>query len=478
VSGEDAAPASADLAVAIDPSLRVLEAMDTVLEDGGDLVFCARGPAHRLLERWRAAALGYDASVYARWAWGGHTRAWLPTSDAVARLRVSARPPVQPLTRKWLRASLEWWRGRVRWWWWRFTPAAHLVVVARKPGSSMPQTPEAPSPQDWHTAVGCPLPQRVSYSLLTGGRESISKAVGLLTEAGTLQPGVVVKWPRTSAAGLGLAREAESLRLLAHRPAGRMQMRFPSLLREHSTDVGPALVESMLEGAPLVRTLNRATHRAIALGATECLIDFARHTAGRVWPARDAWWNAIVAPIESRFLELVGDAMDPELLGVARRALAGMDAVPSCMEHRDMGPWNILVDTEGAWQAADWESSVEAGLPLTDLWYFLTWAALSVEHLFEGSLADAYPRLTDPATVTGSVGGAAVERYTAALGIEGETVDALRMLTWMIHVPSEVSRLERAGTPLRSDVLRGSTFVRMWEHEVRRSSLRPRLPRH
>ncbi len=136
-----------------------------------------------------------------------------------------------------------------------------------------------------------------------------------------------------------------------------------------------------------------------------------------------------------------------------------------------MGPWNILVDSRGGWHAADWESSVGTGLPLTDLWYFLSWAALSVEHLFEGSLADSYHRLTDPRTPTGAICEMAVERYAVAMGLTCESVDALRMLTWMIHVPSEVSRLERAGaSPLRSDTLRGATFVRMWEHEVRRSS--------
>jgi hypothetical protein len=64
----------------------------------------------------------------------------------------------------------------------------------------------------------------------------------------------------------------------------------------------------------------------------------------------------------------------------------------------------------------------------------------------------------------------AVERYAAAMGLHRETVAALRMLTWMIHVPSEVGRLERAGEPLQRETLRAATFVRLWEHEVRRMS--------
>ncbi len=135
-----------------------------------------------------------------------------------------------------------------------------------------------------------------------------------------------------------------------------------------------------------------------------------------------------------------------------------------------MGPWNILVDSKGAWQAADWESSVGGGLPFTDLWYFLTWAALSVEHLFEGDLADSYPRLVDPDTTAGRVSSIAVQSYASALGLSPRAVDALRMVTWMIHLPSEVGRLERASESLTPGVLRRSTFVRLWEHEVRRIS--------
>jgi hypothetical protein len=465
VGGVQAEPASVDLAVAVDPSVAVLRAMDKALRDGGDLVFVARGRPERVLTRWRAADLGYQPEVYVQWAWAGRTRAWLPVEDGVARLRVTSRPLPQPRNRKWLRAWLGWWRGRLRWWG-RATPAAQLFFVARKPGPVV--VPQAPSPDDWRTSVGLPPPDRLSFSLLTGGRESISKAVGLLTEAGTLQPGVVVKWPRTAAAGRGLAREGDNLRLLAQGRADALQLGVPQLIRQHETDVGPALVESMLAGVPLTRSLNRATHRSIALQAAEKLADFGGQTRGG-WRRHADWRGATVAPIEHRFVELVGDVVEPRLLAKAQRTLATMEDLPVCMEHRDMGPWNILVDGKGDWQAADWESSVGIGLPFTDLWYFLTWAALSVEHLFEGDLAGSYPRLTDPGTATGDVNGAAVERYAATLGLTAEAVAALRMLTWMIHVPSEVSRLERAGsTPLHPGTLRGATFVRLWEHEVRR----------
>lgn len=467
VSGAGADRGSVDLAVAVGPSVTELKAMDTALRDGGSLVLVARGTPNRLLARWNAAGLSYEPQIYLRWAWAGRTRAWLPVHDGVARLRVTSRPLPQPLGRKWLRAWLGWWRGQLRWWR-RRTPAAELFLVATKPGPA--DGPPAPSPDDWCAAVGLPQPGRMSFGLLTGGRESISKAVGLLTETGTFHPGVVVKWPRTAAAGRGLAREGDNLHLLAQRGAGSMRLRVPTLVREHLTDVGPALVESMLDGTPLVRSLNRSSHHTIAIGAADILVDFARQTGKNDWSSRDGWWRATVAPIESRFIELVGEAVDPQLLNRARRVLADMDALPGCMEHRDMGPWNVLVDGDGHWQAADWESSVGAGLPLTDLWYFLTWAALSVEHLFEGSLARSYEQLTDPLSPTGRVSEAAVERYAAAMGLDRAAVDALRVLTWMIHVPSEVDRLERAGTPLRPDTLRCATFVRLWDHEVRRMS--------
>jgi hypothetical protein len=248
-----------------------------------------------------------------------------------------------------------------------------------------------------------------------------------------------------------------------------LQLGIPTLIRRQATDVGPAVVESMLEGVPLTRFLNRATHRTTALSAADKLADFAQHRSSEEWSQRAEWWSATIKPIEDRFLELVGDVVEPALLDKARRALATMDTLPVCMEHRDMGPWNILVNSRGAWQAADWESSVGNGLPFTDLWYFLTWASLSVEHLFEGDLAESYSRLVDPTTATGAVSVAAVERYSSIIGLTSEAVDALRIVTWMIHTPSEVGRMQRAGaSPLSANMLRRATFVRLWEHDVSR----------
>ena len=78
-----------------------------------------------------------------------------------------------------------------------------------------------------------------------------------------------------------------------------------------------------------------------------------------------------------------------------RERLEGLDRLPSVIEHRDFAPWNLLVDEDGVLRAVDWESSVRCGLPLLDLWYFLTYLALAVERVPERRLADAYPQLVD-----------------------------------------------------------------------------------
>jgi hypothetical protein len=345
-----------------------------------------------------------------------------------------------------------------------------VYIIARKLGADNAATPSVPLRDLWVTTPGLPAADRFSLTLLTGGRESISKAVTLVTAPGTLNPGLVVKWPRTVAAGDGLAREADNLALLARTQDAGARRRAPALLRTHSTDVGPALVETLLEGVTLGSSLTRGSHRSVALTAADWLADLARRTAGVESSEGTLRWHTAIAPVMSSFVDLAGASVDPRLLATNRRLLTTMEPVQTCMEHRDFAPWNILVAADGGWQVTDWESSVPVGLPLTDLWYFLTWAALAVEGVNERRMAEAYPRLTDARTASGAVSAAAVEHYATRVGLDHAVIAPLRALTWMIHAPSEVRRIERATeAPLQPDAFRKGTFARLWAHEVRRS---------
>ncbi len=84
-------------------------------------------------------------------------------------------------------------------------------------------------------------------------------------------------------------------------------------------------------------------------------------------PPATTWEERLVfAPIE----ELERDFADliPADFGErARRALAGFGDLPLVWEHRDFGPWNVVLEENGEPAAIDWEDAEPQGLPGLDL---------------------------------------------------------------------------------------------------------------
>jgi len=58
----------------------------------------------------------------------------------------------------------------------------------------------------------------------------------------------------------------------------------------------------------------------------------------------------------------------------------------------------------------------------------------------------------------------------AAVGLDAGSLQALRLLTWLVHARSEYRRLwADAGGPPGRAALRSSLFVALWEEELRRA---------
>jgi hypothetical protein len=460
----DQAP-QADLAVAANPVAADLAVLLDRLEAGGTCYteWHARGPAE---VRRRLEQAGFQqVTTYWPWPWPGRSAAWfwmpLESDAAPAFLRATrprARSPLRraidgPLRLLWSRAQRSGWLRPV-------------CAVARKPGGG-PAKPRSLLDwlrEHWPSWNLGPVPDRLTWLLLTRGPRTISKVVGLVFAEPDPTPRLVVKRPRVPEAETGLEREADALTAVqALRPGGMPGV--PRLLSCGAPDGYPALVETALTGVPLFTLLDRSTYRDLALRGTDWLMGLLAHRTAR--PPGGA--RRLVASAVEDFERAFGRVADPARLQATMHLLGSVGDPPRVMEQRDFSPWNVHVAAGGELVIFDWESAEPDGLPLLDLIYFLSYLTFFHDGaIASGKLRESYRRSLDPSSFTGRVHQECVERYVQCLHLDRGLVRPLRLLTWLIHSRSDYRHLtaDAAGTPAPS-ALRESLFFGLWQEELR-----------
>lgn len=449
-----ARPGDSDLAVVVDPDDATLEAARAELRDGACLYGEWRSPflSARSLTRRLLLAGFTDVRCYRPWPSLRATAAWLPLGVRGPKSYFLLRHRRLPGQRgallvnlvRYVARSLPRWAG---------LPTT-LCAVARTPSPSLPseELDAGPASPGWH------------WLLLIRGPRSISKVIGLAFRDGSRSPDLVAKIARIPEAAVGLAREAEVLRVLAERPGG-----VRGVPRVHQVRTAPdrfTVMETPLSGGPLWSVLRPSRYRSLALQATSWLSDLALGggTPVRSSPAR------VVRPALDRFGRMFGAVADPGLLQQTSEALAGLPPLPVVPEQRDFSPWNLFVTGDGTLAVLDWESADPEGLPALDLIYFLSYLAFFHDGAMKSrNFLESYRRALDPATFSGRVQEECLTRYGVSLGVGPSEMRRLRLLTWVIHAPSEYRQFEAdaGGTP-SNDRLRESLFFRLWEEEVRR----------
>lgn len=455
-----------DLAIAANPTPTELRGLLERLEAGGVCYteWHTRGLA---AVRRRLQRAGFeDVRVYWPWPWPGRSAPWfwmpLESEAAAAFLSATRLPARNPLRRAIdvpLRGLWSWAQrsGRLR----------PVCAVSRKPAiSAMRQAGILDWIREhWESWALGPVPDRLTWLLLTRGPRTISKPVGLVFGEPDPTPRVVVKRPRVPEAEAGLRREADALAAVrALRPGGLPGV--PRLLSYAEPDGYPALAETALTGRPLFALLRPATYRDLALRGTDWLIELLTHRA----PRAPGGARALVGSAMADFEEAFGPVADPARVRASERLLAPLGDLPRVVEQRDFSPWNLHVAESGQLVIYDWESAEVDGLPLLDLIYFLSYLAF----FYDGAIAsgkerESYRRSLSPSTFTGRVHQECVERYADRMDLDRSLVRPLRLLTWLVHSRSDYRHLaaDAAGAPTAA-VLRRSLFLGLWEEELGR----------
>jgi hypothetical protein len=442
----------ADVAATGFPTRLALRAALDAVHPGGEVVCLWRLPrpfgARRAAARLRKAGL-LDVRVF----WPGPVpqrppQFWLSLDSPAARDHLLATRPARSVLQ---RAQRGLWRASARAG--LLTP---LCAIGRVPGDE----PERESDE-----LEAAFPASDGQLLLTGGKRSINKAVGLPFSSDAGAPATVVKFARVAAADEALAREAATLRLVERDRPGAT--RVPRLLAEGKRAGRHALAESAVHGEPLIAALSPDNFEQLAMRAGEWLVDLSGGGASR---PREEWWPRLVGEPLERFEQNFGEVIAAGALQRLREQLAALGNLPEACEHRDCSPWNVVLDQSGAPGLHDWESAEPHGLPGLDLAYFLANCAFVLDDALEtGRTRESYKHLLDPATPYGAVAAACAARYRERVGIAAADYARLRLLCWIVHSRSDHQHLTMAAAgPPSHEALRSSSFLGLLEFELDR----------
>jgi hypothetical protein len=339
---------------------------------------------------------------------------------------------------------------------WRVAARAGLL----SPLCAIGRTPGGPDAAP--SALDAILPAPGTTLLLTGGRRSINKVVGLPLSA-EAESAAVVKFARVAAADEALAREAAALRAIEFEHPQLPGV--PRVLEEGRRVGRRALAESAVHGTPLIARLGPESFEELAGAVTRWLVDLAR--GGEASPPAE-WWERLVGERLRTFERDFGSVLPGGMLSRLEEALTALGPLPLACEHRDCSPWNVVLDERGAPGLLDWESAEPRGLPGLDLAYFLANCAFVLDGALEsGKTRASFGRLLDPTTSHGAIAARCEGEYRQALGIDAEDLARLRLLAWVVHSRSDHEHLAMAtaGKP-SAEALRASTYLGLIESEL------------
>ncbi len=428
VSGADG---EADLAVLDFPSAAGLDAARNGLRPAGELACWWRAPRPAGLRRAlaRLERAGFVDVSFHRPGLGPEPEPalWLPLDAPTVLGSVLAERP--PRSRR---------DALARRAWQLLGPVCALARLPDSEGTS--------EPLDELGSLG----ESGSWVLLTGGPESDAKVVGLPFTRSAEPPKVVVKFARTDRAEAALAREAAVLRELEQE---RPQLGGVPRLRAKGRRAGRlAIVQDAFHGEPLNATLSAATFAAQARRVTRWLIELAGEP--RSQPA-SAWSERLLAAPLAELEADFAERLPADLPERARQALAELGDLPLVPEHRDFGPWNVILDASDEPAVIDWEDAEPQGLPGLDLIYFFASAGFAGEHL--------------PDDVVTSCS----ENYRSALGITADDFQRLRLLCWIVQSLIALRRLALAETESTPAAADAKLFVRLAEEELQALEEKP-----
>ena len=284
-------------------------------------------------------------------------------------------------------------------------------------------------------------------------------------------PVLVVKVPRLTADRRSIVREAEALRAVQQlRPRGFESI--PRVVACEPFDGQWMLVETALAGRAMDPAAVRRRRAACCNAVLDWIVD--------VETARSTPASGNDGPFESLISQPLGHLREAlskstEAVHLTRRSRAAVEPLrdarlPVGFEHGDLSHPNLIVSPSGQTGVIDWELARQGGLPIHDLFFFLTYAALATA---KSRSAAHCIRAFDGAFF----GRAAwARRYTAAYAnrhrLPAELLTPLLIACWARRVAGLSERLRQAhgsATAMTADDaawLQNNRYYLLWKHTL------------
>lgn len=304
---------------------------------------------------------------------------------------------------------------------------------------------------------------RISLLMITKGRAVHNKIALIVFQERDLNPLTVVKIARSDISVEPLLNETYILKSLEEK-FGEITGVPKIIFSKNDADLF-LTGQTFLSGVPLSGRLKRENFRDLAYKVTSWLIEFAERT--KTGLTQD-WRNIQTDSVVTSFSINYSPVVNAEQITATREIMKDLSIPFLVCEHRDVGPWNIMINDDSKLGLADWESSDLYGLPGRDLIYFLLYIGLYTHGNWKTEdVYKCYREMLDPATFFGSIFHESKTRYFSELGLPESTLKSVRVLTWLKH---SLERFDRwygdSRKKLVPDNLRKNIYFICWELEV------------
>lgn len=222
-------------------------------------------------------------------------------------------------------------------------------------------------------------PSRLSCVMMTPRFRASSHVICFILTEGRTEPSFVVKLPRLPGDNERLDREVLNLHA-ANRGRTHDDHSIPRIVAYEDYHAHRLLIETAVPGQPMSPAVVRRQPEGCIAAGLAWLLDLQRLPVDTRAPNKNDWYERLVEQPLQQCKNILPPNTGAERLFEQTLALLQpfrRQELPLVLEHGDFSSPNILRDENGRVGVVDWELAEPEGLPVADLFFFLTYIAFA-----------------------------------------------------------------------------------------------------